>query len=159
MVETVNVDVTASGFELHAEADGAAHQWLDCSLDYAIIPNATAQDYLATANGDYAVEIIEGNCTDTSACFQITGVGIAESIIEQMKVFPNLVHNNLTILWERTSGRKTISIVDMQGKQAYHSQEMIDDRITLETTTWSQGIYFLKWRSDSKSGVLKIVKN
>ena len=62
---------------LTAVQNGATYQWVDCSNNFGPIPGATNQSYTkATANGSYAVIITANGCTDTSACHNVTTVGI-----------------------------------------------------------------------------------
>jgi hypothetical protein len=74
----VNTYVGVSGVTLTATAGAATFQWLDCDNGFAIIPGATSASYTPTVDGNYAVEVTQNSCTDTSSCHAISGVGIAE---------------------------------------------------------------------------------
>lgn len=60
---------------LTANGQNSFYQWLDCDNDYAIIPNQSNQTYTAPTDGNYAVQISNAGCTDTSACVAITTYG------------------------------------------------------------------------------------
>jgi Concanavalin A-like lectin/glucanases superfamily len=77
-VTPVDVGVTPLNINLFADANGAQLQWLDCNNGFAAIPGATGTQFTPTANGSYAVEVTQGGCTDTSACYAVVGVGIDE---------------------------------------------------------------------------------
>jgi len=62
------VTTTVSGSEVTADATGVSYQWLDCDNGNAIIPGATDQTFVAPVSGNFAVEIDENGCVDTSAC-------------------------------------------------------------------------------------------
>ena len=47
------------------------YQWLDCNNNFEPISGATAQNYTAIDNGNYAVVVNENGCIDTSACTAI----------------------------------------------------------------------------------------
>lgn len=49
----------------------AKYQWLDCSKNYEKISGATNRTYLPSKSGNYALEIIENDCVDTSTCTQV----------------------------------------------------------------------------------------
>lgn len=49
--------VTQSENTLSANLAGAEYQWLDCNDDYAILPDETNQNFTASEDGNYAVEI------------------------------------------------------------------------------------------------------
>ncbi|MBN4072476.1 right-handed parallel beta-helix repeat-containing protein, partial [Crocinitomix catalasitica] len=65
-INTVDAGVTQSGFDLTADATGAAYQWMDCK-DSSLISGETNQMYTPGIDGDYACIVTENGCTDTSA--------------------------------------------------------------------------------------------
>lgn len=78
-----------SGTTMEADQTGDTYQWIDCSNNQAIA-GATNQSYTATANGDYAVIVTDGNCRDTSNCINITGVSLASNrVMTHVDIYPN----------------------------------------------------------------------
>ncbi len=56
------------------------------------------ESYTPSATGNYAVELMENGCVDTSACVTITTVGILENDFgEKFRVFPNPTGGNFSI--------------------------------------------------------------
>ncbi len=90
-INTVDTSVTVSNDTiLMANAIGASYQWLDCNQGYAPIPGETSQTFMPTANGEYAVEVTENGCTDTSMCYTIVKVGIEDAPeLYEVNIFPN----------------------------------------------------------------------
>ncbi|WP_066757063.1 T9SS type A sorting domain-containing protein [Crocinitomix algicola] len=88
---TVDVTVTVTDPTITANATDATYQWLDCADDFTLIDGANEQEFIASENGEYAVQITsENGCIDTSACVTIATVGIEENFAIQMsKVYPN----------------------------------------------------------------------
>lgn len=74
--------LTLNGTTLTANlVAGATYQWLDCGNANAIIPNATAQTYIPTVTGSYAVKITNsGGCTATSACTEVLVCNVNDEI-------------------------------------------------------------------------------
>ena len=70
--------VTQLNVNLIALATGAALQWLDCGNGSAEVPGATTSTFTPAANGSYAVEVTQGGCVDTSACYDVVGIGSNE---------------------------------------------------------------------------------
>lgn len=66
----VNVFVDDSLSTLTSGASGVSYQWLNCVND-SIVLGATSQSFIPITPGEYAVEITNGNCVDTSACYLI----------------------------------------------------------------------------------------
>ncbi|HHZ65695.1 MAG TPA: hypothetical protein EYN51_09415, partial [Flavobacteriales bacterium] len=77
-INTVNSSVTQTGVLLTADEAGANYQWLNCP-GMTAITGATNQEYTATANGNYAVIVTNNGCSDTSACYTVSAVGIIEN--------------------------------------------------------------------------------
>src|SRR6185436_13031654 len=88
-VTAVDTSVSQNGSSLTSNLAGATYQWLDCNNGMAVIGGATSQTYSPPANGNYAVAVTANNCTDTSACHLVTGVGISENLYgDRLSVFP-----------------------------------------------------------------------
>jgi hypothetical protein len=111
--------VTQAGPSLTADQAGATYQWLDCNNNNAPISGATNQTYIATANGDYAVEINLSGCLDTSACINVVSVGLnaPEQTKVDFKVYPNPTKGGITIAIQgNTFNQERLRIFDMSGK-------------------------------------------
>ncbi|MGB0523195.1 MAG: BspA family leucine-rich repeat surface protein [Flammeovirgaceae bacterium] len=89
-INNVDTAVSLNGETITATLSNATYQWLDCTNNYAIIPDATNQSFTASENGIYAVEITANGCVDTSACIEITTVGIDyDPIFNEVSIYPN----------------------------------------------------------------------
>lgn len=118
MLPAVNVSTTTSGITITAVATPATYEWMNCTTN-ALIPGAVSQNFTATANGDYAVLVTEGGCTDTSACVTISQVGIETngSQIGGLTVYPNPAQSYFTLNFPvAETGDVVVRITDIQGK-------------------------------------------
>ena len=69
---------------------GANYQWLDCNNNNAIILSENGQSYTPISNGNYAVQLTENGCIDTSDCILINTIGIIENNFEsRVSLYPN----------------------------------------------------------------------
>src|SRR5690606_1960114 len=68
-VTPMNTEVLKNGGTLTANT-ADAYQWINCK-DGMIIPDATAQTFVARENGSYAVIITLDDCVDTSDCYTV----------------------------------------------------------------------------------------
>ena len=94
-INTVDVSVVNNDPTIVANASGVSYQWIDCS-DNSIIAGETNQSFSASSNGDYAVIISDGSCTDTSDCVTVTTVGVESLLMENsIVVYPNPSDNGL----------------------------------------------------------------
>ena len=100
-VLSVNTEVTQSGDTLTAEASGAGYQWLNCDNNYTLISGAYSQSYVATSDGNYAVEVSFGGCKDTSNCYLIDIEEVAVPGINDfgslLLVYPNPTKQRVSI--------------------------------------------------------------
>ena len=80
-------------------APGISYQWIDCNAGNKLIPGAVDSMFTPSANGSYAVIIINNDCLDTSACMAVTGLGISDFTAgPAFTMYPNpLNEGHLTI--------------------------------------------------------------
>jgi hypothetical protein len=114
-VNNVNTAVSVSGITLTAEANGLQYQWINC-LNNQLISGANVQSYTPIANGDYAVILIDGNCSDTSLCSSISSVSIGEITSNNLKVAPNPTSNNLVISGISSSTNTKLELCAITGE-------------------------------------------
>lgn len=154
-----DVSTSISGFTIQANNSAASYVWLDCDNNYAVIPGETSQSYTPADEGNYAVELTENGCVDTSACTTNSSTGVIESNFgEGLVVFPNPSNGNFSIDLGNTYETITLSISDVNGKivstENYTQEQFIN--FTIEEAI---GIYFLTLSSGDKKAVIQLIKN
>ncbi|MFN8288049.1 MAG: T9SS type A sorting domain-containing protein [Chitinophagales bacterium] len=154
-VKEINASIIQSGVAAYVvdSSSDYTYQWVDCNNN-AIINNANAASYLATANGNYAVIIHDGFCTDTSNCLNITGVGLTESAATTLLVVPNPAHYQFTIKLDKI-GPFEMMLTDMSGRIVIR-QWLLESQTDVFVNTLSAGIYALKLESASEIITTKI---
>ncbi|HKR05931.1 MAG TPA: LamG-like jellyroll fold domain-containing protein [Bacteroidia bacterium] len=158
-VTSVDTSVTQNGVTLTSNQAGATYQWLDCHIGLAIIPGATSQTYNPIFDGSYAVAVTVNNCTDTSACYLVTGVGISEDVNSAyLSVFPNPADKRLSIDLGKTQKNVSILITDAKGREILNTVYPEMKSSNFNTSVWRQGIYILKITSENMNAVVKVVK-
>ncbi|MGZ4053996.1 MAG: T9SS type A sorting domain-containing protein, partial [Bacteroidia bacterium] len=165
---TVNapIDVTTSvaGNVITANSSTGTYQWLDCNSAMAPIAGETNQSFTALSNGDFAVQVTDNGCVDTSACVNITGSGLSTSLSgETWNVYPNPTSGTFNLVITNTSFKELmISIVDIQGKEVYNYDDKnisanYSKQISLENL--AKGIYYLKLNTGSQIVIKKLIIN
>ncbi len=142
-VNTVDVSVVTVDPIITAIMTGASYQWLDCNNNFAVIPGATAQNYIATANGDYAVEITSNGCVDTSSCETIVTIGVEEgNLFGGVSVYPNPVDGPVQI---ELGGLHDVSIrvYDVSGK-LYYAADQVNTFVHQFQLQSPSGVYILE---------------
>ena len=155
-VISVDTSLTVSDPAIIANASGASYQWLDCDNAFDIIPGETSQSYTATANGNYAVLITQGLCSDTSACLHITTVGIASTQTEKISIYPNPVTNELII--EKKGNREKIDfeILNTLGQIVFKGN--LIEKTVVQTNNYTPGVYLIKLQNGKSFEFNKIIK-
>jgi hypothetical protein len=159
-INAANITVTNSPPTLMANAASASYRWLDCDNSFAFLPGATNQRFTATTTGNYAVEVTENGCKDTSACFFVQTVGIINPLIDyNISIYPNPVEvgNNITIAIDgaQPKVRPQVHITDVTGRVIY--EQTIITALATIPFTFSSGIYFLKVNEGYHSFSQKLV--
>ncbi len=157
-INTVDVGVTKNKSTITANnATATAYQWLNCDNDYAIITAENAQSFTAKVNGNYAVEIKENGCTDTSACVAITNVGIQDLVVNSsVSIFPNPSANFITIKTNDVYLNKTYSIFNALGQQVL-SGKLANETTILDISSLTKGFYFMQIGEEEKQ-IFKLMK-
>jgi hypothetical protein len=157
IINSINSLVTQSGALLTANESGATYQWVECP-SMTLISGATNQSYIGTANGDYAVVITNNGCSDTSACYTVSGVGIIENDFgDRLLLYPNPTDGNFSIDLGNNYQIVTVTLSDLTGKLIqsirYHESQLLN--LKLEEPA---GVYLLKIETANRKAVIRLVK-
>ncbi|WP_299338926.1 M28 family peptidase [uncultured Psychroserpens sp.] len=152
----VDNTVTQTLTTLTSNQASASYQWYDCDTG-SPISGATNQSYIPSANGNYAVEVTSGTCTERSECLLFDTLGLESFQEGEVNVFPNPVKTNLNIEIHNDVQDLEILLYDLSGKLLLERSSS-DTLTTLNVKALPQGIYFLNVKSSEKNGTYKIVK-
>ncbi len=158
---TVNVDsnpvatATDNGDATITAGTAASYQWIDCATNQPI-PNATAQTFAPTQNGNYAVTVTNSaGCSATSSCVFIGNVGIKEITDNTVSVYPNPTAGDVTIVL--SAGTAEVEVIDAQGKAIALSTVQSGEKISL--SGYNRGVYILRVATERGTSLHRIVKN
>ncbi|SFT45115.1 Por secretion system C-terminal sorting domain-containing protein [Lishizhenia tianjinensis] len=154
----VNTGVVNTSPTLTASDAGAQYQWLDCTNGYTVIPGETNQSFTATANGDYAVIITDGNCVDTSMCYTVANVGLNENELNKsITIYPNPTTQDVYVELGDMYANVKIEITTVLGKKIFSQHYQNIDEIELELTG-VKGIYFITIKSEGVQKTYRVIK-
>lgn len=130
----------------------ATYQWLDCDNSFAPISDAINQSFITTSNGNYAVELSENGCVDTSACVEVLSIGIKDNSIPQLfTLYPTISNGKYTL--ESDSIGSIYFITDMKGGLVFSG--VIEDKLTqINIEKERDGVYFLR----IQNSIIRLVK-
>ncbi|MFH2140887.1 MAG: T9SS type A sorting domain-containing protein, partial [Bacteroidota bacterium] len=157
-INTVDTLTVQSGTTITANAIGASYQWLDCDNSFAVITSEINQSFTAIVNGNFAVEITQNGCIDTSSCVSITNVGIElYPFVNNIQLYPNPTVGTINIVFEKEQKEIHIIIRDITGK-AFEEYNYT----TLEKISYNidgpRGLYFIEIYTPIQKTVFKLMK-
>ncbi|MFC1731125.1 LamG-like jellyroll fold domain-containing protein [candidate division KSB1 bacterium] len=159
-VDTVDVSVLQlTAVTLQANASNATYQWLNCDNNFSPIIGDTNQSFTATSNGNFAVEVTQNGCVDTSLCISIVSVGIAENTpLSFVKLFPNPTAGKFTLRFDNTSESISVTILNIIGKTMSTKEYQNVKELTTEVSG-AAGYYFVEIKtSKGEKAMLRILK-
>ncbi|MEO8147430.1 MAG: LamG-like jellyroll fold domain-containing protein [Bacteroidia bacterium] len=157
-VTPIDTSVTLFTTVLHSNTNGATYTWVNCNNGYAAISGATAQNYVVTTGGSYAVIVQLNGCIDTSSCHTVTFAGINENEFSTaVHVYPNPLDKQLTVNFEKQLD-VTIVITDVTGKQMLNENVKNVKTYHADVSSWTAGVYLMKINSGSRQAVFNLLK-
>jgi hypothetical protein len=116
-VKNVDVSVTQSGKTLTATNTTGIYEWLDCANSMSPIGGETARTFTPKKSGNYAVQIEDNGCIDTSVCYAVTVVSVANvDDLSSFSVIPNPNNGIFDIKLPVECPNAVIRIRDISGK-------------------------------------------
>ncbi len=154
----VDTSVTRTGFVLSSNESGASYQWVNCDSNYMAISGATNQSYNVTMNGSYAVVVTKNGCTDTSACQTIGNVGINTFDFVGVSIYPNPTNGWFTINLGEYNETLNYIVTSIDGRIISQKTNIGANKIMVDLSDESKGIYLLKLYNTKSSGVFRITR-
>ena len=157
-INNIDLNVVESSTTLTASEIGASYQWLDCGNDFAVL-GETGQLFSPLVNGNYAVEITKVSCVDTTACYEISGIGITENDLkEDIYIYPNPTKGLLNIDFTKRIDELHVNQISITGNLIKSSiMNDVGNHTTIELVG-EAGIYFLKLTTKEKTALMKVIK-
>ncbi len=154
-----NISTTQINNTITSNEPNSNYQWLDCDNNYAIITGETNISFTPTTDGNYAVNINNGICSDTSACVNINTIGISSSNtqFQNIKLYPNPTSNEITINLKNHSNIN-VSIINLFGVEIYKKSNITDSQLNVSLSNFKQGVYFVKIQGETKKKIIKLIK-
>ena len=147
-ISAPSVSVTVNNGMLTAITTATTFQWLKCN-PFVLISGATSQTYLPTSNGDYAVEVTQNGCKDTSTCYNVNGVGIDEyTSPAEFIVFPNPTNAKINIQTNLNFALLQISIYTVSGQLLHYEESKQFSKKEIDISKYSNGLYFVELTDD-----------
>lgn len=152
-ISSIDTSVTNNGITLTANSTTANYQWLDCTNNFAPILGET-NNSITPPPGNYAVQLTENGCADTSACFSIGVNSLNEQAIFNAVVYPNPSQGMVQI---DLAGPANFSLFDLNGKLLLQ-QALVQGENTLSLPSY-KGVYLYELATNGSKRKGKLVFN
>ncbi len=121
------------------------------------VSGANAQSFTPSVSGNYAVVMQNGVCSDTSACYAVTIVGVPEFETIPIALFPNPTTGRVTIDPGRVYNSIEVRVLDAQGKMVQSIKRESVREVHLELGQ-SAGLYVVQVLTEDGVRVFRVVK-
>ncbi|SFT47545.1 Por secretion system C-terminal sorting domain-containing protein [Lishizhenia tianjinensis] len=133
----------------------ATFQWLYC-INMSFVTNQTANTFTPQGNGDYALQVTNGVCVDTSACFSINNVGVETENGTAFNVYPNPTTGAFNVSFNEAN-EGTVVITDLQGKVVSTTTFEATTSLVLDLSNAPKGVYFVTVNGKKGTAVERMV--
>lgn len=158
--QSSNLSINQIGSTIISNNSVASYVWLDCDNNFSVIPGETSQSYTSTSSGNYAVELTENGCVDTSECAYITPLSLLDhSLNESFTVYPNPNQGEFSIQFKKVEDFMSINIYTILGQKVnqFHFENESEVFLQIEG---EPGVYILELQSVNKENVyIRVVKH
>ncbi|MCW5898793.1 MAG: hypothetical protein KIT10_05935 [Flavobacteriales bacterium] len=128
---------------LTASSPTGPYQWIDCGTSQNI-PGANGQSFTPTANGSYAVNTTSNGCSITSACVNVTTVGVGSVVMPGLRVWPVPASDQLRV---ECPGHGWIELLSMDGTLLLTTSVRGGVNV-LQVDHLASGAYLLRFRDN-----------
>ncbi len=127
--------------------------WINCDSG-TYVQSAKSSIFKPIVNGNYALSVSNGPCTDTSACFTVNNVGLKElNPLEFLTVYPNPVNEVLNISCAEDEVYD-VTLSDISGRKVLEAKKAT----SIDVSQLPAGTYFLRIEKGEYSVVRKVVR-
>lgn len=157
-VYTMDTSVTLNGNMLTSNASGVTYQWLNCNNGFSAIPGENYQSYTPATSGNFAVEITQSTCIDTSSCYQVITVGInAFNQNKSTYIYPNPASDIITLNLGNTNNTElTLKIYSVLGELT-KSETIRKNQQKINIGDLNNGIYMVEIKSENWTEKQKLI--
>jgi hypothetical protein len=137
---------------------GATYQWLYCDNNYSPVPIGNTQIFNnGYVNGNFAVAITVGNCTDTSACIMVAAWGIEEyNAGKLIGLYPNPNNGTFMLDLPKHAQKINIRISDITGRVLWSSSDSDKKQVPV-SFDGPAGMYVLTVQTESYTATKNMV--
>ncbi len=155
-INTVDISITSTDPTLTANATSANYQWLDCDDDFAPILGEINSSFSPSENGNYAVEVTQNGCVDTSACEAILTVNLHPISYSTAKVYPNPANEQFIIDFGSKLPLVDVEILSVSGRIVAEHRYENEEKVLVHIEE-PAGIYLIKIETSEGKQIVRLI--
>jgi predicted outer membrane repeat protein len=138
--------------------EGQTYSWLDCDNNFSLILDQNNASFIPQSDGNYAVEIIENGCADTSSCISFVLSDVVEDTFkDNISIYPNPTNGALFLEFQSIQELVHVSLFSIKGQKIQDYSFSHSNKAKIEFDG-PAGVYFLKIiNSDNKQKVVSVI--
>jgi len=134
----------------------ASYQWY---VNSTAIPGATSSSWNYTENGDYYVEVSNGNgCIGVSNTTSVFDVSLEEEKNAMFSLYPNPTMNEIYVDFGREINNVTINLMNALGQLIYTESKISGTLFMYSMQDIATGIYYLEIQEGKSITTMRFVK-
>jgi len=145
---------SALNYELVANQTGVGYQWIDCLTGDQLL-NETNQNFIPTANGEYACVLNDGLCSDTTECIAINDLGLDDNNTSDFVLYPNPSQHSFSISANNSTTIVDLTVLDLNGKNCFTNSNYSMGSILSHNL--QPGVYFVKITREAVVETLQLI--
>lgn len=150
-----DLSIESAGSTFSASLNGATYQWINCDNNTAII-GETNQSFTPSEAGNYAIQIEENGCIDTTNCVYFsTTVGLNEMENKKISLYPNPTSGKLTVNLNNEQF-DSIEVLSLDGKLLNTISINGKSQIELELN-YNKGVYLLVFKGKQSKQIERVI--
>ncbi len=154
-ISPIDTSVIQNGNILTVSTIFTTYQWIDCDLN-STISGETNQEFIAQYNGNFAVILFDGSCTDTSACYHVNNVGIHPETINKINIYPNPTTGLVHIGFYEICSICKIDIYNSIGEQIFTNNYYNKSEVDIDIDE-KPGVYVMRIWIDNQVRNVRII--
>jgi PKD repeat protein len=151
-VLTINTGVSVSGTTLTANQTGATYEWINCD-DLTVV--GTQQSFIGNVNSNYAVVVAWNNCSDTSDCYLVSDLSIANLASSSYSVYPVPSDDIIYLISPLEAKGQQYILYDEAGRTIF-TGIIEKDKTIISLEKYSFGVYQLKVGNEGR--LFKVIR-
>ena len=158
-IDINNIDntITQNGHTLTANQTNASfYQWIDCDNGNTALAGETNQDFMPQSDGNYAVQITQNGCNETSSCHNYNTAELKNAEAGTIQLYPNPTQGFLTLDLGQLYPEADLTITDIQGHKILNKHVSAIGQVNFYFQE-AAGIYFLQIDVPDHHKIIKFV--